>query len=64
MISCHDLLSKTLQMDWDGDEILVCDDKELLKLSESLPDKCREILHRYNKAKSNEARRKKYAVQI
>ena len=38
IVSCHDLLSKTLQMDWDGDEILVCDDKELLRLAESLPD--------------------------
>lgn len=38
VVSCHDLLSKTLQMDWDGDEILVCDDNELLKLADSLPD--------------------------
>lgn len=38
IVSCHDLLSKTLQMDWDGDEILVCDDKGLLKLAEALPD--------------------------
>ncbi|MCM1059645.1 MAG: hypothetical protein NC452_05070 [Eubacterium sp.] len=38
VVSCRDLLSKTLQMDWDGDEILVCDDKELLRLAEPLPD--------------------------
>lgn len=38
VVSCHDLLSKTLQMDWDGDEILVSDDAELYKLLENLPD--------------------------
>ena len=38
VVSCHDLLSKTLQMDWDGDEILVSDDAELYKLAENLPD--------------------------
>lgn len=36
--SCHDLLSKTLQMDWDGDEILVSDDVELYNLAKDLPD--------------------------
>lgn len=36
--SCHDLLSKTLQMDWDGDEILVSDDEELYGLVKDLPD--------------------------
>lgn len=38
VISCHDLLSKTLQMDWDGDEILVSDDMELWELAKDLPD--------------------------
>ena len=38
IVSCHDLLSKTLQMDWDGDEILVSDDAELYQLAEELPD--------------------------
>lgn len=38
IVSCHDLLSKTLQMDWDGDEILVSDDEELYRLAEGLPD--------------------------
>lgn len=37
VVSCHDLLSKTLQMDWDGDEILVSDDEELYKLAENKP---------------------------
>ena len=36
--SCHDLLSKTLQMDYDGDEILVCDDELLLDIAKDLPD--------------------------
>lgn len=36
--SCHDLLSKTLQMDWDGDEMLVSDDVELYNLAKDLPD--------------------------
>lgn len=36
--SCHDLLSKTLQMDFDGDEILVCDDMVLYDLVKDLPD--------------------------
>ncbi len=36
--SCHDLLSKTLQMDWDGDEILVSDDEELYELVKDLPE--------------------------
>ncbi|MCM1236068.1 MAG: hypothetical protein NC489_38770, partial [Ruminococcus flavefaciens] len=38
VVSCHDLLSKTLQMDWDGDEILVSDDAELWELAKDLPD--------------------------
>lgn len=38
IMSCHDLLSKTLQSDWDGDEILVSDDAVLYKLAEDLPD--------------------------
>uniref|UniRef100_UPI003FEFF3E2 RNA dependent RNA polymerase n=1 Tax=Lachnospira eligens TaxID=39485 RepID=UPI003FEFF3E2 len=37
VVSCHDLISKSLQCDWDGDEILVCPDKALLKAAESLP---------------------------
>lgn len=38
VVSCHDLLSKTLQMDWDGDEILVSDDADLWELAKDLPD--------------------------
>lgn len=38
VVSYHDLLTKTLQMDFDGDELLLCDDKELLRLAEALPD--------------------------
>ena len=38
VVSCHDLLSKTLQMDWDGDEILVSDDAELWELAKDLPE--------------------------
>lgn len=38
VVSCHDLLSKTLQMDWDGDEILVSDDTELWELAKDLPE--------------------------
>lgn len=38
IVSCHDLLSKTLQMDWDGDEILISDDAELYNLTRELPD--------------------------
>lgn len=38
IVSCHDLLSKTLQMDWDGDEILISDDEELYRLTKELPD--------------------------
>ena len=37
VVSCHDLLSKNLQLDWDGDEILVCDDEELYKLAQDKP---------------------------
>ncbi len=37
VVSCHDLLSKSLQMDWDGDEILVSDDEELVKLAQDKP---------------------------
>lgn len=38
VVSCHDLLSKTLQCDWDGDEILISDDEELYALAKELPD--------------------------
>lgn len=38
VVSCHDLLSKTLQMDWDGDEILVSDDANLWELAKDLPN--------------------------
>ncbi len=37
VVSCHDLISKSLQCDWDGDEILVSPDKALLNASKSLP---------------------------
>lgn len=38
VVSCHDLLSKTLQCDWDGDEILVSCDSNLWELVKDLPD--------------------------
>lgn len=38
VVSCHDLISKSLQCDWDGDEILVSADKKLYHAAESLPD--------------------------
>lgn len=38
IVSCHDLISKTLQMDWDGDEILVSNDEELFNLAKTLPE--------------------------
>lgn len=38
VVSCHDLLSKTLQCDWDGDEILISNDEELYALAKELPD--------------------------
>lgn len=38
VVSCHDLISKSLQCDWDGDEILVSADKNLYNAAESLPD--------------------------
>lgn len=38
VVSCHDLISKSLQCDWDGDEILICADKNLYNAAESLPD--------------------------
>lgn len=38
VVSCHDLISKSLQCDWDGDEVLICADKNLYHAAESLPD--------------------------
>lgn len=38
VVSCHDLISKSLQCDWDGDKILISADEELYNLAESLPD--------------------------
>lgn len=37
VVSCHDLISKSLQCDWDGDEILISPDSSLLKAAHSLP---------------------------
>ena len=37
VVSCHDLISKSLQCDWDGDEILISPDSSLLKVAHSLP---------------------------
>jgi predicted nucleic acid-binding Zn ribbon protein len=37
VVSCHDLISKSLQMDWDGDEVLITPDAELLRLSVDTP---------------------------
>lgn len=37
IVSCHDLLTKTLQMDFDGDEILITSDEELYRLAEDTP---------------------------
>lgn len=33
-VSCHDLISKIVQMDWDGDKLLVCADKTLIQVAE------------------------------
>ena len=38
VVSCHDLISKSLQCDWDGDEILISPDEALLKAAGSLPE--------------------------
>ena len=38
VVSCHDLVSKSLQCDWDGDEVLISADKNLYLAAESLPD--------------------------
>ena len=38
VVSCHDLISKSLQCDWDGDEILISADKNLYHAAEPLPD--------------------------
>lgn len=38
VVSCHDLISKSLQCDWDGDEILISADKNLYQAAEPLPD--------------------------
>lgn len=38
VVSCHDLISKSLQCDWDGDEILVSADNNLYHAAQSLPD--------------------------
>ena len=38
VVSCHDLISKSLQCDWDGDEVLISADKNLYHVAESLPE--------------------------
>lgn len=38
VVSCHDLISKSLQCDWDGDEILISADINLYYAAEPLPD--------------------------
>lgn len=38
VVSCHDLISKSLQCDWDGDEILISADNNLYHAAKSLPD--------------------------
>lgn len=38
VVSCHDLISKSLQSDWDGDEILISADENLYHAAEALPD--------------------------
>ncbi len=38
VVSCHDFISKVMQLDWDGDKILVSDDAELYSLAEKLPN--------------------------
>lgn len=37
VVSCHDLISKSLQCDWDGDEILITADKNLYQAASPLP---------------------------
>lgn len=38
VVSCHDLISKFIQCDWDGDKGLICADENLYHAAESLPD--------------------------
>lgn len=38
VVSCHDLISKSLQCDWDGDEVLISADENLYCAAETLPD--------------------------
>lgn len=38
VVSCHDLISKSLQCDWDGDEILISPDENLYRAAEPLPE--------------------------
>lgn len=38
VVSCHDLISKSLQCDWDGDEVLISADENLYHAAETLPD--------------------------
>lgn len=38
VVSCHDLIAKSLQCDWDGDEILISADVNLYHAAESLPE--------------------------
>ncbi len=38
VVSCHDLISKSLQCDWDGDEVLISADENLYYAAKSLPD--------------------------
>jgi hypothetical protein len=38
VVSCHDLISKSLQCDWDGDEVLISADENLYEAAKSLPD--------------------------
>lgn len=37
VVSCHDLISKVLQCDWDGDEVLVTPDESIWDLAENKP---------------------------
>lgn len=38
VVSCHDLISKSIQCDWDGDEVLICADENLYHAAETLPN--------------------------
>lgn len=38
VVSCHDLISKSLQCDWDGDEVLISADKNLYSAAKTLPN--------------------------